>query len=73
MKGKGKVSNITAAGIDAIKIYTEKWKIRNKASYKNFHLVWVKVKNVLYGSLKKNRLIYHSQRRRNFTNYIKII
>ena len=50
MKGKGKVSNITAAGIDAIKIYTEKWKIRNKASYKNFHLVWVKVKNDLYES-----------------------
>ena len=72
IKGKEKLSNITAAGIDTTKIYAEKWKTHKETSYKNFHLVWEKIKNVSCESLKINKLICHSQCRRDFTNDIKI-
>ena len=52
IKGKEKVSNITAAGIGTIKICAEKWKAQKEASYKSFHLVWDKVKNVLCETLE---------------------
>ena len=67
-----KVSNITATGIDARKICAEKWKASKKASYKNFHLVWAKVKNVSCESLKNNKLICHGQRRLDYTNNVKV-
>ena len=38
IKGKEKLSNITAAGIDTTKIYAEKWKTHKETSYKNF--IW---------------------------------
>ena len=39
MKGKKIFLNITTAGIDTIKICTEKWKTHKEVSYKIFHLV----------------------------------
>ena len=39
---------------------------------KNFHLVWDKVKTVSGGLFKNKKLIYNSQRRRDFTNDVKI-
>ena len=56
---------MTAFGIDTIKIREENCKTHNKASYKNSHLVWVKVKGVSCQSLKNSKLIYHRQRRRD--------
>ena len=46
MKGKEKIYNITAGGIDAINVCAEKWKTHKEALYNNFHLVWEKVKNI---------------------------
>ena len=71
VKGEEKVSNINAAGIDTITICVEKQETR-KHRIKNFHLVSNKVKNVSCESLKNNKLICHSQRRRDFTNDVKI-
>ena len=72
IKGKEKLSNITAVGIDTIKVCTEKRKTYKESSYKNFHLVWENDKNVWFESLKNNKLICHSQERHDFTNDIKI-
>ena len=72
IKGKEKLSTTTAAGIDTIKIFAKKWKTRKEASYKSFHLVWEKAKNVSCEPLKINKLICHSQCRRDFTNDVKI-
>ena len=60
IKGKEKVSNITAAGIDTIKICAEKWKPDKEVSYKNSHLVQDKVKDVSCESLKNDKLICHN-------------
>ena len=72
IKGKEKVCNITVPVIYTIKICTEKWKTHKEASYKDFHLVWDKVKNISCESLKNNKLICHSQCRHDFTNDAKI-
>ena len=42
----------TAAGIDSLKIYAEKCKTHKETSYKNFHLVWDKVRNISRETLK---------------------
>ena len=55
-----------------LKIYAEKWKTRKETSHKNFHLVWDKVKNISRETLKTNKLICHSQCRRDFSNDVKI-
>ena len=72
MKGKKIFLNITTAGIDTIKICTEKWKTHKEVSYKIFHLVQDKVKNVSCESLKRSKLTFHSQLWRDFKNYVKI-
>ena len=48
------------------------WKAYKEALHENFHLVWEKVEHAWPESLRNNKVIWHSERRRDFTDDVKI-